>query len=125
MPQFQYKQQQFQQDAVNAVAGMFRGVDIGRFQHLPEFQLTDKRTSVVEKGNRPPPFDFIKRTFADTLEENLRTIKERNNIRSTNLSWDGDYLVLDTQMETGTGKTFTFINAIFELNKQYLSLIHI
>ena len=27
--------------------------------------------------------------------------------------------MLDTHMETGTGKTFTFINTIYELHKKY------
>ena len=121
MRQFQYKQQKFQKDAVAAVVDMFHGVDIAQFQQsIREFQLTNDPIAIPEVEATLPPTKYMRR-LEYTLRDNLCTIQKRNNIRtSKKLCVSGeDYLVLDTQMETGTGKTFTFINTIFELHKQH------
>lgn len=125
MPQFQYKQQQFQQAAVNAVADMFRGIDIGRFQPSSPYALSKKQNTATQPpdefkaDNAQRPLDFMSSFFKETLKNNLQDIQQRNGIIPSPLCGDGDYLKLDTQMETGTGKTFVFINTIFELHKRY------
>lgn len=118
MPQFQYKEQQFQKDAVAAVAGVFRGVDFSPLQARPDFRLTSPANFGIDDGsvarNR-----YVLNNFHGSVEENLRRIRKRNGITGELALADGEYPVLDTHMETGTGKTFTFINTIFELNKLY------
>ena len=120
MPQFQYKRQKFQQDAVNAAADVFRGVDFTPLLQDSTFQLTGElpppATSTTDKTK---PLNFFLSNFHSALENNLREIQERNNIQPANSLSGEPYLMLDTHMETGTGKTFTFINAIFELHKRY------
>ncbi len=119
MRQFQYKQQKFQKDAVAAVVDIFHGVGISKYQQPNnKLRLTNNSMATPERTETPPTKYF--RQLADTLKNNLHAIQKRNNIRANKLNIaEEDYLVLDTQMETGTGKTFTFINTIFELHKQH------
>ena len=119
MPQFQYKNQQFQQDAVSAVVDVFHGVDFSPLQHSPRFQLTGVGMPAPGRDDKGQPFDFLRGKFNSTLESNLKKIQSRNNIQPNKSLSGEDYLALDTHMETGTGKTFTFINTLFELHKQY------
>ncbi|MDA3967904.1 restriction endonuclease [Helicobacter sp. WB40] len=58
-------------------------------------------------------FDFKKQ---DNLQECLRAFYKITPLPVQNIS---DKLNLDILMETGTGKTFTYLNLIFELNKQF------
>ncbi|MBQ7578177.1 MAG: DEAD/DEAH box helicase family protein [Synergistaceae bacterium] len=54
------------------------------------------------------------------LLHNIRRIQTQNNIKlSDSLNKDFGACVLDIEMETGTGKTYTYIKTIFELNKIY------
>ena len=120
MPQFQYKNQQFQQDAVNAVVDVFRGVDFTPLLPNSVFRLTGAPPpSIPSTGEQINPVNFFLSNFRTALENNLRDIQQRNNIQPACSLGGEPYLVLDTHMETGTGKTFTFINAIFELHKKY------
>ncbi len=58
-------------------------------------------------------FDFTKQ---DNLKECLQDFYKRTPMPIHNIS---DKLHLDILMETGTGKTFTYLNLIFELNKHF------
>ena len=120
MPQFQYKEQQFQKDAVAAVAGVFRGVDFSPLQAIREFQLADPANPDESSADEARP-GYVLENFRNVVEANLREVRDRNGIADAGkLALKGEqYPVLDTHMETGTGKTFTFINTIFELNKLY------
>lgn len=58
-------------------------------------------------------FDFTKQ---DNLKECLQEFYKNTSLPTRNID---DKLHLDILMETGTGKTFTYLNLIFELNKQF------
>ena len=58
-------------------------------------------------------FDFKKQ---DNLKECLQEFYKSTSLPTHNID---DKLHLDILMETGTGKTFTYLNLIFELNKQF------
>ncbi|HEC1769133.1 TPA: DEAD/DEAH box helicase family protein, partial [Campylobacter lari] len=58
-------------------------------------------------------FDFKKQ---DNLKECLQEFYKTTILPVQNIT---DKLNLDVLMETGTGKTFTYLNLIFELNKIY------
>ena len=58
-------------------------------------------------------FDFTKQ---DNLKECLQDFYKRTPMPIHNIS---DKLRLDILMETGTGKTFTYLNLIFELHKHF------
>lgn len=90
--QFQYKKQQFQSDAVAAVCDSFMGVNL----HTPNYFAA----------------------FKEQISANIQAVQNKNKLKpQQNLT--GDYPLLDIQMETGTGKTFVFINTVFELHKHY------
>ena len=60
----------------------------------------------------------------EKILENIKTIQDENNLqRDSELiktkSDSKKILTFDIEMETGTGKTYVYINSIYELNKLY------
>jgi type III restriction enzyme len=124
--------QQFQLDAVNAVADLFEGqpemapqyapIHLGAYGGLFEGQ----ESSELGVGNRLLLGE-------STLRENTRAIQEQNDIEigdpSAELeSWSLFDRPANTQravphfsveMETGTGKTYVYLRTIYELSKRY------
>ena len=104
----------FQLQAIEAVADLFRGQETNRTEftvshsaldgaHLPGME------SDLGIGNRLTLLD-------DELRDNLTDIQIRNGLRpSTDLS-SGDFTV---EMETGTGKTYVYLRTVFELNRRF------
>lgn len=91
-----------QLDAVYSVINVFREVDI-------------KKSKVL---NSNPIIDLD----SPKLKYNISKIQDNNKIYSEFKKYDGEYqkyLNLDIKMETGTGKTFTQVQTIFELNDKY------
>ena len=69
-----------------------------------------------ENRKSNPSFDLQKdkRNFVKNIEH----IREINKVETGDISIK-DELVIDTLMETGTGKTFTFLESIYRLNRDY------
>ena len=130
---FSFKIQQYQTDAVAAVADVFAGQSNARcdtFLHL------DSRSMAVQENEANPHLfseleieaaedilgyanNPVQVQPADALH-NIRQIQDKYNIpRSTQLETVHNQLALDVEMETGTGKTYVYIKTIFELNKRY------
>lgn len=53
-----------------------------------------------------------------TILQNLQTIQDKNGLEVLE-ALAGDSLDFDIEMETGTGKTYVYLRAIFELAKEY------
>lgn len=111
----QFKHQQFQTDAAEAVCDVFAGqpymtsqyrIDPGRDAEALDFEYTGWR-------NEP----IVPELTAETILSNLRRVQERNQISPSDLL-EGRYN-LTVEMETGTGKTYTYIKTMYELNKRY------
>ncbi|MBR1806435.1 MAG: DEAD/DEAH box helicase family protein [Selenomonadaceae bacterium] len=101
---FQFTHQQFQADAANSICDVFSG------QPKPnEFRLT--RDDEVVIGSNAD----ISLTDADILR-NLRAVQNRNGLP---LSATLDGRNFSVEMETGTGKTYTYIKTMYELNRRY------
>ena len=111
-----FKNQQFQTDAARAVTDAFRGQ---RNQTMQEFTHDMGRTN-----GQTDAFDMV------GFRNNPLTIPSGQvleNIRQTQMAVqlkpsetiDLDDLRLTIEMETGTGKTYTYIKTMFELNKLY------
>ena len=126
---FQYKIQQYQTDAVEAVVNVFSGQgaqgkqkyirDIGKVE-APPAQTT------LSGYDEYDPYDETAYKNADVtldgsaLLRNIQNIQKENNIRiSSSLVKDLGACSLDIEMETGTGKTYVYIKTMFELNKRY------
>jgi len=131
----QFKEQQFQIDAVKAVVDCFAGQPIktNRFtlerskdiikkaKQLAQGQLkTGLEEEVMENiGYRNTPIQITD----NQILENLKRVQFANDIpestqlerpKGLNLGYN-----LTIEMETGTGKTYTYIRSMFELNKEF------
>lgn len=112
-----FKNQQFQTDAARAVTGVFRGQ---RNQSMVEFTHDMGRSSdgsqdlfdVVGFRNQPLTVP------AGQILENIRQIQMAAQLRPSETIDTAD-LRLTIEMETGTGKTYTYIKTMYELNKLY------
>lgn len=113
-----FKEQQFQLDAVKSVVDCFRGqpkktsqfqLDNGQYQEAAEAQMT----LWPETGFNNSP---IKISEQDVLN-NIREVQARNGLKLSD-KLAGKYN-LTIEMETGTGKTYTYIRTMFELYKAY------
>lgn len=69
-----------------------------------------------EDGKSNPSFDL--QIAKKTLVENIEAVRENNKVDIGDVTVK-DELVIDTLMETGTGKTFTFLESIYRLNRDY------
>ena len=115
----QFKRQKFQEDAAKAVVDVFAGQPYGAPFHRPEQNVSSDRTSwrdeqdVAIWGNQP----IVPELDKGTILEQIRAVQRRNGIEPS-LRLEGTYN-LTIEMETGVGKTYTYIKTIYELNKHY------
>ena len=131
----QFKEQQFQIDAVKAVVDCFAGQPIktNRFTLERSKDIIKKAKQLAEGvvantlefevmeriGYRNTPIQITD----NQILENLKSVQFNNDIpessqlerpKGLNLGYN-----LTIEMETGTGKTYTYIRSMFELNKEF------
>ena len=120
---FNFKIQQYQTDAVNAVVKVFSGQGF----HEQTKYIRDRGESVDEQiyqteiPDNDIGFKNDEITLSDAqLLQNIHKLQSENNIKlSPELVKDLGRCALDVEMETGTGKTYVYIKTMFELNKVY------
>lgn len=128
---FNFKIQQYQTDAVNAVVQVFNGQghydklkyirDLGKAAQQQIVQQTfdsysDDYDAYDDTGYKNERIELSD----EQLLKNIHAIQSENNIKlSPSLIKDLGRCSLDIEMETGTGKTYVYIKTIFELNKRY------
>lgn len=104
-----FKNQDFQTQAVNAVADLFTGQEKTRstFSVIEEKQLTLMNDLGI--GNA---------LYIDekTITHNMHSVQKRNKLPMTKNASDMQFCI---EMETGTGKTYVYTKTIFELNRRY------
>ena len=81
-------------------------------QTLENIEIIEPQGSLKEQIN--PIFNL--KDNARNLAKNIRRIQEENKVE-ININKHSN--IIDVQMETGTGKTYTYTKTIFELNKLY------
>ena len=131
----QFKQQDFQIDAVQAVVDCFEGQPIKTNRFTLErskdlikkakmaalgTQTIDFETDVLEEiGYRNSPIHILESQVLD----NIKVVQQRNDLleserierpKGVKLGYN-----LTIEMETGTGKTYTYIRTMYELHKHY------
>ncbi len=131
---FNFKIQQYQTDAVNAVVNVFNGQghydrvryirDLGKVKSKSaQMTITDNGDNDADVYDEYDETGYKNENIELTDEEllnNIRDIQSINNIKlSTDLVKDLGGCSLDIEMETGTGKTYVYIKTMFELNKLY------
>lgn len=128
---FNFKIQQYQTDAVEAVVNVFNGQglhknvkyirDTGEVDTSVNIQMTFEG-SISENGfgDDTGYKNELVELSDDQLLKNIHDLQKMNNIKlSPSLVKDLGKCSLDIEMETGTGKTYVYIKTMFELNKRY------
>ena len=133
---FNFKIQQYQTDAVDAVVNVFAGQpyssgvsyirDTGTLNQKPQqlsFLALADNPEQMELEDLLRDSGYKNEAVAlsdDQLLQNIHTLQSQNNIKlSPELVHDMGRCSLDIEMETGTGKTYVYIKTMFELNKKY------
>lgn len=123
---FNYKIQQYQTDAVDAVVQVFRGQGYyDRITYNRDLGTLDTQNQQLSLEDLDDDYDTgykneVIELRDEQLLENIRRIQQGNNIKeSSTLVNDFGRCSLDVEMETGTGKTYVYIKTMFELNKCY------
>lgn len=142
---FNFKIQQYQTDAVDAVVKVFNGQGFhDKISYIRDKGKVKKEYgidgAVISQGNQMSfqtvgtqlEYDDIdelsdtgyKNELVELSDEqllsNIQALQSQNNIKLSNsLVKDMGRCSLDIEMETGTGKTYVYIKTMFELNKKY------
>jgi type III restriction enzyme len=105
-----FKNQDFQTEAVNAVADLFSGQE--RMHSTFSVDSNNTQQSLMNE------FGFGNLLLIDdnTLLSNMHEIQKRNKLPLTTDIMDKRFCI---EMETGTGKTYVYTKTIFELNRRY------
>ena len=103
----------FQLQAIDAVADLFRGQETCR----TEFTVTRNALGIqMEAFESDLGIGIRLMLLDDELMGNLNDIQLRNGLRPSEELASGDFTV---EMETGTGKTYVYLRTVFELNRRY------
>lgn len=132
---FNFKIQQYQTDAVEAVVNIFKGQGlherVGYLRDIGTLEESDKQLSFLAEdtveddelldleNSMGYKNEAVQLTDTELLK-NIHEMQTANNIcLSPNLIKELGRCSLDIEMETGTGKTYVYIKTMFELNKRY------
>ena len=114
-----FKKQQYQENAAQAVVKCFEGQSNGYRRDLigrreKEINLLNWNESATEDiisfGNKKIEL------LSEDIRKNIRNVQKQNNLDYTDKAGTMNYSI---EMETGTGKTYTYIKTMYELNKAY------
>ena len=118
-----FKYQKFQQDAVESVCNVFNGQPCIERKYLADQGKVSGQLSAGQQG-----FDISTYGWGNAdislsdreLLDNINEVPKRRQLsRDFQLNKLNDQLALTVEMETGTGKTYVYINTILELHKRY------
>lgn len=115
----QFKHQPFQAEAAAAVCDVFNGQPYRTVTYRRDLgdtagQQLSMEDSEVGFRNQP----FIPEVTNRRILDNLRAVQRRNGLRPSD-ELTGPGVNLSIEMETGTGKTYTYVKTMYELNKRY------
>ena len=118
----QYKHQKFQADAAKAVVDVFAGQPyltptymMDRGSGYYQMTLTEEQDFTGWSNHR-----IIPELNDQLILEHLQKIQRANQIApSSKLEGRADGYNLTVEMETGVGKTYTYIKTMYELNRAY------
>ena len=118
--------QQYQLYAIQAVVDVFEGQPLNKRNFEVSFAMEGASIAFTEKGVGN---NLI--LSEDQLLKNIQEIQERNELptskqlekssflNSEEQSVSGTFPNITVEMETGTGKTYTYLRTIYELNQVY------
>ncbi|MBP3197475.1 MAG: DEAD/DEAH box helicase family protein, partial [Butyrivibrio sp.] len=115
----QYKHQKFQRDAAQAVVDVFAGQPYG----TPTYMI-DRGSGYIQQSITDDVdytgwnnMKIIPELTDNVVLEQIQKIQRTNQIKQSD-KLEGKYN-LTIEMETGVGKTYTYIKTMYELNKHY------
>ncbi len=105
-----FKEQSFQKQAIQSVVNLFNG--------------QNKQDYTTTYNNDDTQMTFIANDISlnyinipnEKILENMQRVQKQNMLQTTNDIQNNTFCI---EMETGTGKTYTYTKTIFELNKKY------
>lgn len=120
----QFKHQKFQADAAKAVVDVFAGQPYLTSSYMMDKGIMGERLGFYQKSWLEEA-DFtgwsnhkiVSQLTDGQILENIRKIQRKNQIEPS-ADLEGRYN-LTIEMETGVGKTYTYIKTMYELNKHY------
>ncbi|WP_100977405.1 type III restriction-modification system endonuclease [Helicobacter pylori] len=98
-----FKRLDYQEKCLNQILGVFKGIDLRE----PENDIQRIANPVFEIG-----------AIKDLLLENIENLRSKQKITQGSVGID-KLLNCDILMETGTGKTFCFLECVYALHKNY------
>lgn len=126
-----FKHQKFQEDATNAICDVFSGQPNETRKFLvDQGESSNMTASLLERTGWANPEIHLRE---QDLLKNLRDVQKANGIvpngnvetLTSKVEWDDGRKqnvtrpVFTIEMETGTGKTYTYIKTMYELNARY------
>ena len=110
-----YKHQRFQKEAAKAITDAFRGqpyIEPSEYVH----DVGQGKINLGEVGFANAPLVIDR----NTLTENVRSVQLSQGLKPIEyFEGEAPDVYLTVEMETGTGKTYTYIKTMYELNKLY------
>ncbi len=115
----QFKHQRFQKEAAAAVCDVFSGQPKQTAAQEANSDRWSRRQQELGAGadgwgNAP----LAPELTAAALLKNVQAVQRRNGLRPAE-ALEGPGINLSVEMETGTGKTYTYVKTIYELNARY------
>ncbi len=105
-----FKEQAFQQQAIKSVINLFNGQD--KKDYTTTYENYDIQTTFL-------PNEIVLNNInisSQKMIENMQRVQKSNMLVTTKTLENNTFCI---EMETGTGKTYTYTKTIFELNKKY------
>ncbi|NLB80313.1 MAG: DEAD/DEAH box helicase family protein, partial [Clostridiaceae bacterium] len=114
-----FKHQKFQADAAKAVCDVFSGQPFQTFSYMIDRGASSAAVALFNVQNFTGYGNarVVPELKDDIILEQLRKIQRVQQIEPSK-SLEGHYN-LTVEMETGVGKTYTYIKTMYELNKRY------
>ena len=115
--QIRYKHQRFQAEAARSIANAFTGQpkSDGQSDHIIDQGKDKKLFTPAGFGNK----NIV--LAREAVCENVRAIQTEQGLKPVDYLQDlqGVGMAFTIEMETGTGKTYTYIKTMYELNERY------
>jgi len=114
-----FKHQSYQDDAVKSLVSCFSGQKKGSKKDLLTRYMHIVDTGIFAHEEEVEVLSFGNNSITLTESEIKQNIREVQRLNDINYSESQSLDEFSIEMETGTGKTFTYIKSMYELNKEY------
>lgn len=125
---FTFKTLDYQSDAVQAIIDVFKGqINSGEMRYKRDIGSEESHQTRIDEDTGIPKEDYSTgyrnndvTISKDQLLSNIREVQAREHLTpSTDITDPLGFVTLDIEMETGTGKTYVYTKAMYELHEKY------